>query len=95
MNKEDPMDSTVTAESKPAKEMLRERATTVKDDIRELGRVAKDAAKDTAGQYIDQTKQKYGEIEDQVVNYIREQPVKSVLIAAGTGLLLGLLFTRR
>jgi ElaB/YqjD/DUF883 family membrane-anchored ribosome-binding protein len=91
------MESTAKPEVKEAKarDQVRERATAVKEDLRELGRVTRDATKETASHLLDQSKHKYGEIEDQVVTYIREKPVKSVLIAAGAGLLLGFLFTRR
>jgi ElaB/YqjD/DUF883 family membrane-anchored ribosome-binding protein len=84
-----------TAESPESTTRLREQAHAVKDDLRELGKIAKETAKETAGHYVDGSKHKYEEIEDHVVTYIREKPMKSVLIAAGAGLLLGYLFSRR
>jgi ElaB/YqjD/DUF883 family membrane-anchored ribosome-binding protein len=89
------MATTATPEAPEGKARLREQAHTVKDDLRELGKIARDTAKETAGQYVDGGKHKYEEIEDQVVTYIREKPMKAVLVAAGAGLLLGYLFSRR
>jgi len=93
--KEGSMATTATPETPETAARLREQAHTVKDDLRELGKIAKETAKETAGHYVDGSKHKYEEIEDQVVTYIREKPMKAVLVAAGAGLLLGYLFSRR
>ena len=59
---------------------LRDQAVTVGEDVRGLARTAGQAA-------IDQM--------DPVESYIREKPLKSVLIAAGVGALLGAFYLRR
>lgn len=81
---------------------LREQATAVKEDVRELGRLAKEASRDklretkqVAGEYVARGQQRAGEIEDSVVTYVRDNPVKSLLMAAGAGVLIGFLFSRR
>ncbi len=63
---------------------------------------AKDAARqvvgtvrERAGAYYQQGKEKAGELTEKTQDYVREQPIKSVLIAAGVGLLLGILLRRR
>jgi ElaB/YqjD/DUF883 family membrane-anchored ribosome-binding protein len=93
--------ATKTADT-PSRERLREQAAAVKEDVRELGRVAKEVSqeklretKQTAGEYIAKGRKKAGEFEDSVVSYIRDNPVKSVLMAAGAGALLGFLLSRR
>lgn len=75
-----------------AKEELRDQAHTVADDLRELGSIGKraaeetaEAARDRAREVKDDTVAKVGDFEDQLVQYVREQPLKSVLIAAGAG----------
>lgn len=59
---------------------LRERAGEVRDDLQGLARAAGDAA---AAQL------------DPVEDYVRRNPVKSLLMAAGAGALVGMLFLRR
>ena len=83
-------------------EEVRQRVRAVRDDVRELGRAAKGAAGETyedvkrqAGEFVDRKKQRVGEFEDQVVEYVRQKPLQSVLIAAGAGALIGFLLSRR
>lgn len=83
-------------------EEVRQRARVVREDVRELGRAARGAAEETyeevkrhAGEYVDRQKQRVTEFEDQLVEYVRQKPLQSVLIAAGAGLLLGFLLHRR
>lgn len=86
----------------PTTDDLRQQARVVKDDLRGLTKTAKEVAQDKLGEvkqkaagYVDEGKQKVVRAEDQVESYIREQPLKSVLIAAGAGVLLGFLLSRR
>ena len=81
---------------------LRRQAKVVKEDLRGLGRTAKEVAQDKLGdakkkavEYVDEGKQEASRLEDQVESYIRQNPLKAVLIATGAGLLLGLLLSRR
>jgi len=81
---------------------LRDQTATVKEDVRELGRITKEVsreklqeAKHVAGEYLDKGLDRAAQIEDSVVAYVREKPVKSILIAAGAGALLGFLLSRR
>ena len=59
---------------------VRHQAATVGDDVRELARTAGQAA-------LDQM--------DPVEHYVREKPLRSVLMAAGIGALIGAIFLRR
>ena len=88
--------------SEIGKTTLRDQTKVVKDDVRELGRVAKEAskeqlqeAKQVASQYLEKSREKATEVEDSVIRYVREKPVKSMVIAAGAGALLGFLLSRR
>lgn len=51
-------------------------------------------AKDVAGEYLQQGKDKLGEYESTLENYVREQPIKSLLIAAGVGVVIGAIWKR-
>ncbi len=62
-----------------ATQKLRSQTETVREDLRELGRITKDVAQEKLG----------------VARYVREKPVKSILIAGGVGLALGILLSRR
>jgi ElaB/YqjD/DUF883 family membrane-anchored ribosome-binding protein len=85
-----------------ATDQLRSQAETVREDLGELGRLAKGAAREKLGEardvatdYYGQGRKKAEEIETQLVDYVRTKPLKSVLIAAGVGALLGILISRR
>jgi ElaB/YqjD/DUF883 family membrane-anchored ribosome-binding protein len=88
--------------SPSATDQLRSQAGTVKEDLGELGRLAKDAtkeklgvAREAAADYYEKGRVKAGELETQLTDYVRAKPLKSVLIAAGIGALLGILASRR
>ena len=81
---------------------LRQQAKAVREDLGQLGRAATNVAQEKLGEakryadeYLDQGKQKATEIEDQLEEYIRNKPLKSVLIAAGAGALIGYLLGRK
>lgn len=83
-------------------EELRQQIKAVREDLKTLGRTAKGVAQEKLGdakqktsEYYEKGKKRASEFEDQVESYIRQKPLKSVLIAAGAGLLVGFLLTRR
>jgi ElaB/YqjD/DUF883 family membrane-anchored ribosome-binding protein len=47
-----------------------------------------------AGEYYEQGRQKAMEWSEDIESYVREQPIKSLMIAAGVGLVLGFLWRR-
>jgi ElaB/YqjD/DUF883 family membrane-anchored ribosome-binding protein len=81
---------------------LRKQAVQVGDDLQQMGTIARDAAQErlddlqnTASEYYERGVDKMHEVEQSVEEYICRQPVKSVLIAAGIGLVLGRFMMRR
>lgn len=85
-----------------ATEDLRRKAGDVKQSVQELGSVAKAAAsekmgelRDTAADYYERGRERVSDAEQSVEDYIREQPLKSVLLAAGIGFLFGAFYIRR
>ena len=100
MTQNDSGDTNMTNPS--ATEQLRSHGETVREDLGQLGRLAKSAAREKLGEargvasdYYGQGRKKTGELETQVVDYVRTKPLKSVIIAAGVGALLGILMSRR
>jgi len=76
-------------------------ATQVGQNIREMGTQARDMAsekynqlRDQAQDYYQQGRQRATEWEQGLESYVQEKPVQAVLIAAGVGVLLGLLWKR-
>jgi ElaB/YqjD/DUF883 family membrane-anchored ribosome-binding protein len=53
-----------------------------------------ESVRDSAQEYYEQGKQKAAQWQDNVEQYVREQPMKAVAIAAGVGVVLGFLFKR-
>lgn len=90
-----------TTEQGGATESIREKAQEVGQGIRDIGEQARQAAREKyehlreqAGEYYETGRQQAKEWEQSLEGYVREQPIKSLLIAAGVGLLLGALWKR-
>ena len=80
---------------------LKEKAQEVKDNLREMGSQARDVAKEQyenlrsqANEYYEQGRERINEYTESLEQYVQEQPIKSLLIAAGVGVLLGILWKR-
>ena len=80
---------------------MAEQAQQVGQNLRDLGGQVRDTAREKyqhlseqAQEYYDQGREKAREWEQGLESYIQEKPLQSVLIAAGVGVLLGLLWKR-
>lgn len=89
-------------ETGPTPEQMKSKAQETGQNIREMGQMAREAAKarfdqarEAASDYYQRAKDKAMEWEEGMEDYVREKPVRSLLIAAGVGLLLGILLRRR
>ena len=85
-----------------ARDTVADRASAITKDFHEVGDAAKriatdsvEALRETANQYLDQGRSRARELGDSVQTRVQEKPVKSLLIAAGLGFLLGALWIRR
>lgn len=81
---------------------LAAQAHEVSDDLKEMGGIVRDAAQEKLGQVRENASDYYLQGLDKVhgvssnfEQYVRERPVKSLLIAAGIGLLFGRFWMRR
>jgi len=86
---------------KGAGQTLRESASQVGEQIRDMGGQVRDAARDKydhlrdrAGHYYEEGRQRAHQWEQNMENYVQERPIKSLLIAAGVGLMVGYLMRR-
>jgi ElaB/YqjD/DUF883 family membrane-anchored ribosome-binding protein len=80
-----------------AKEKLREMGSAASEQVNQLKESASEyyqQGREKAAEYYEQGRQKAMELEENLENYVREQPLKAVMIAAGVGLLLGILWRR-
>jgi ElaB/YqjD/DUF883 family membrane-anchored ribosome-binding protein len=80
---------------------LGQKATEVGQNIREMGGQVREAAtekyeqlREQATTYYDQGRQRATEWEQGLESYVQEKPLQAVLMAAGVGVLLGLLWKR-
>jgi len=73
----------------------KETARKTYDAAREKAQQVMGQARERAGEYYQQGRDKASEYQGRVEEMVREQPMKSVLIAAGAGLVLGMLLRRR
>lgn len=80
---------------------LREKLAETRDNIVDMAHIAGDsvrdklhAIKDKAAETYGDGKQKLHELEENLSRRVQESPMKSVLIAAGVGLVLGFLWRR-
>ena len=77
-------------------------ANAVSNDLKEIGSIVRDAAQEKLEQVREDAAEYYQQRRGQVKStlctfeqYVRERPIKSVLIAAGVGLLFGRFWMRR
>lgn len=82
-------------------EELRGSAQQVQKNLRDIGEQVRDAAteryqhlRDQASEYYEQGRERAMEWERGLEEYVQEKPIKSLLIAAGVGLLIGLIWKR-
>lgn len=80
---------------------LKESAAQVGENIRNLGSQVRDQAtqqyeqiRDQASEYYEQGRQRAMEMEQSLEQYVQEKPIQALLMAAGVGLLLGILWKR-
>ena len=89
-------DTTMDAKGHPGGESdsvrrLREQAGVLREDVRQLGRLAVEAGQEK----LADGKAEVEALEESLVRYVREKPIKSLCIAVGAGALLGYLLSRR
>lgn len=84
------------------REQLRESAVHLRKDLGEMGSAVKTVAEDglqqareKVTQYYQEGRTRLSKWEQRMETFVREKPMKSVLIAAGAGALLGMLLRRR
>ena len=80
---------------------LREAASQVGQNLRDLGGQVRDTAtqqyeqlRQQAGDYYEQGRQRAMEMEQSLEQYVQEKPIQALLIAAGVGMLLGMIWKR-
>ena len=81
---------------------LEDQAMEVKQDLQEMGQTVRDAAQEKLGQVGEKASEYYEQGRDNVhgiacacEQFVRQRPLRAVLIAAGVGWLLGVLWKRR
>jgi len=84
------------------RDRLGAQAKEVSNDLKEMGDIVRDAAQEKLGQVRENATEYYEQGRENVhgvlcnfEQYVRARPVKSVLIAAGIGLLFGRFWMRR
>ncbi len=82
-------------------DQLKDKAAKVSENIRDVGGQVREAAtqkygevKDQATQYYNQGRDAAEQWEQNLETYVQDKPLQAVMIAAGVGLLLGLLWKR-
>jgi ElaB/YqjD/DUF883 family membrane-anchored ribosome-binding protein len=81
---------------------FREKAAVLSHDVQELGKITKEIAGDTvnlfrenAADYYDEGMKKAQKLEKGLEHRIQENPLQSLLIAAGVGLIMGMFWNHR
>lgn len=84
-----------------AASQIKEKVSEAASTVRDMGAQAYDAAqekyenaRDAAAEYYQAGREKAMEWESQIESYVREQPIKSLLMAAGVGIVLGMIWKR-
>jgi ElaB/YqjD/DUF883 family membrane-anchored ribosome-binding protein len=87
---------------RPATDRLCEQAREVTKELQQMGNTAGDAVRENLGQLQDEASEYYEQGRDQAYQakhtfeqFIKDHPLKSILIAAGVGVFLGRFWIRR
>jgi ElaB/YqjD/DUF883 family membrane-anchored ribosome-binding protein len=75
-------------------EHLKEAAAEVAHDVRERASDVAHNVRERASEYIEAGREKARDWEEGIEGFVQEKPLQSLLIAAGVGLLVGLLWRR-
>ena len=80
---------------------IKDSAQQVQQGLRDMGSQVRDVAteqyqnlRNQASEYYEQGRQRAQEWEQSLEDYVQEKPIQSLLIAAGVGMLLGILWKR-
>jgi ElaB/YqjD/DUF883 family membrane-anchored ribosome-binding protein len=94
-------DSGNTPSQQGVTQQLKDKASEVASSVRDMSSNVKEAAteqyehlRDSASEYYQAGRDKAVEWQNQLEDYVREQPLKAVLMAAGVGVLLGIIWKR-
>jgi ElaB/YqjD/DUF883 family membrane-anchored ribosome-binding protein len=95
----------MTIENNPdqsAADRMRSQAQKVTSDLQEMGSIAGDVVhenlgqiRDTASEYFERQRDEVQRVEQTLESYIKDRPFQSIIIAAGVGLFVGRLWSRR
>ena len=87
----------IKGKAQEAKEKLREMGSNASEQLNQVKESANEyyqQGREKAQEYYEQGRAKAMELEQNLEEYVRDQPLKAVMIAAGVGLLLGILWRR-
>ena len=76
-------------------DQVREQASQMAGKIGDAATHGYEQVRDTASDYYQQGREKAMHWQEELENYVAERPIKSLLIAAGVGALLGILWKHR
>lgn len=86
----------------PATEQLKAKASEVRDGLKEIASLTPEAARENlrdarecASECVEHTRETVSKAKEGVEDFVRERPLQSILIAAGAGVLVGLLLSRK
>ena len=84
-----------------AASQIKDKASEMASNVRDMGSQAYEAAsekyesaRDAAAEYYQAGREKAMQWESQIESYVHEQPIKSLLMAAGVGIVLGMIWKR-
>jgi ElaB/YqjD/DUF883 family membrane-anchored ribosome-binding protein len=73
---------------------LRDKASEMAGQLKDVATEQYERARDTAEEYYDRGREKAQEWQQELEQYVQDQPIKSLLIAAGVGMILGIIWKR-
>jgi ElaB/YqjD/DUF883 family membrane-anchored ribosome-binding protein len=85
------MSNTLENQNSSTSDQFKDSAQNIGQEVRNMSGQARGIARE----YFEEGKKKLSSFESQFEKYVSEKPVQSVLIAAGVGVVLGLLWKRR
>jgi ElaB/YqjD/DUF883 family membrane-anchored ribosome-binding protein len=73
---------------------IRDKASEMAGAVKEAASQQYERARDTAEEYYNQGREKAQQWERNIEEYVQEQPIKALMIAAGVGIVFGILWKK-
>lgn len=88
------IDQTAPDQAATAAAQLKDKATDMVDSVKQAATEQYEQARGTAEEYYDRGRESVQQWQHDLETYVQEKPIKALLIAAGAGMVFGMIWKR-